>query len=341
MLRAGARHPLLVLRLTALGDIVHTIPAVVAIRRSQPGYAIGWVVESAHRDLVEAVAPVDEVFAIRMRRWRKKPLSRQTRHELVSAVREIRSFARGGTSIDFQSLLKSSVLGWLSKARHRIGFERNAARESASILFTNRKIPIDRHTHVIDWNMQLAAALGASPIDPMSVDYSHYPRDPAGTLSVLMRNRPVLLVPGAGRQEKQWPTRSFADLAVRLAAETGREVVVSWGAREESLAREIAERAGVVRIAPPTDLRELAFLLNNASCVIGGDTGPIHLAAALRAPVVGLYGPTDPARNGPWGQVGQCVETWSKSRRMDEISIDDVMQRVRAVLAGAPMNLVD
>lgn len=329
-------EPLLVLRLSALGDIVHTIPAVVAIRDSQPGYVIGWVVEERYRDLVETVAPIDIVFPVQTRRWRRNPLSRQNRHELASALREIRRFARGGTSIDFQSLLKSSMLGWLSKARHRIGFETAAVRERASTLFTNRQIEIDTKVHVIEWNMQLAAALGATPVDPMTVDYSRFPRDHSGRLSALMDKRPVLLVPGAGSKDKQWPAGLFAELANRIAAELAREVVVGWGPGEESLAREVAERSGVARVTPPTDLRELAFLLKNASCVVGGDTGPLHMAAALRAPVVGLYGPTDPARNGPWGQTGRCVEAWSKSRRMDEISINDVMQRVQSVIADAP-----
>lgn len=330
------RQPLLILRLSALGDIIHTIPAVVAIRRSRPEYAIGWIVEDRYRDLVEAVAPIDMVFPVQTRRWRQNPLNGQNRHEILSFVREIRTFARGGTSIDFQSLLKSSMLGWLSKARHRLGFQTAAVRERASTLFTNRQVEIDTSTHVIAWNMQLAVALGATSVDPMTVDYSRFPRDDSGMLSILMQKSPVLLVPGAGRKEKQWPAALFAALAIRIAAELDKEVVVGWGPREESLAHEIAERSGVARVAPPTGLRELAFLLKNASCVVGGDTGPIHMAAALRAPVVGLYGPTDPARNGPWGQVGRCVGTWSKSRRMDEISINDVMQSVQSVLADAP-----
>ena len=337
MLRVEARHRLLVLRLSALGDVIHTIPAVAAIRRTQPGFAIGWVVEESHGDLVESVAPVDRVFPVRMRRWRKKPLSAQTRREAGEALQGIRRFTRGGTSIDFQGLIKSAIIGRLSGARDRVGFDRNTAREGASALFTNRRIAIDPGAHVIEWNMQLAAAVGATPIDPLSVDFQRYPRDRSGSLSLLMHDRPVLLIPGAGRRDKQWPAERFADLASRLSIEEGRDVVVGWGPGEEVLARAISERTGEVRVAPPTDLRELAFLLQHASCVVAGDTGPIHLAAALRVPVVGLYGPTDPQRNGPWGQRDRCVESWSRGRRMDEISTDDVMQKVRAVLADTPV----
>ncbi len=325
------------LRLSALGDIIHTIPAVVAIRRSQPGFAIGWVVEGPNRDIVEAVAPVDRVFTVDTRRWRQSPFRIATIRQALSAVRQIRRFGRKGTSLDFQGLMKSSLIGRLSKARVRIGFEYAATREGVSTWFTNRQIVIDRRRHVIEWNMQLAAAIGATPIDPLSVDFSKYSRDRSGALSVLMHNGPVVLLPGTGRKEKQWPTEHFASLARRIVVETGREVVVGWGPGEESLARDIAGRTGVVRVAPPSDLRELAFILGKASCVIGGDTGPLHLAAALKVPVVGLYGPTDPARNGPWGQIDRCVETWSGSRRMDEIQADDVMQRVQSVLAESPL----
>lgn len=323
------------LRLSALGDVIHTIPAVVAIRRSQPGFAIGWVVEGANRDIVEAVAPVDRVFPVRTRRWRQSPLRAGTLREIRTAMGEIREFGSGGTSIDFQSLIKSSLIGLLSGARVRVGFDHAAAREGVSTWLNNRQIAVDRRTHVIEWNMQLAAAIGATAIDPLSVDFSKYPRDRSGALSVLMHNEPVLLLPGTGRSEKQWPAEKFAELARRIVVETGREVVVGWGPGEEALARAVAERTGVVRVAPPSDLRELAFLLLKASCVVGGDTGPIHLAAAMRVPVIGLYGPTDPARNGPWGQIGRCVETWSGSRRMDEIMVNDVMQKVQSVLADS------
>lgn len=332
MVRVEARHPLLVLRLSALADVVHTIPAVAAIRRSQPGFAIGWVVESAYQDLVEAVAPVDLVFVIQSRRWRMNPLSGLTRSSLFGVLGEIRAFARGGTSIDFQGLWKSAVIGRLSRARERVGFAADATRERMSSILINREIPIDQDRHVIESNMQLAEAVGAAPIDPLSVDFSHYVRDRSGQLSLMMSERPVVLLPGSSRSDKRWPPERFAALAEWISSTAGREVVVGWGPGEEALARDIAGRTSAVRVAPPTDLRELGFLFTTSSCVVGGDTGPLHLAAALRVPLVGLYGPTSPRRNGPWGQIDHCVETWTKSRKMDEIAVKDVIERVQTVL---------
>lgn len=331
-MRLEAKHPLLILRLSALGDVIHTIPAVAAIRRSQPGFALGWAVEGVYADLVESVAPVDQVFRVGLRGWRRRPLASSAVRGIAGSIREMRAFARGGTSIDFQGLFKSAILGRLSGARRRVGFEARSAREPHSAWFTNHQVRAEGE-HVIEWNFALARSVGASPIDPLSVDYSRFPRDSTGRLALLVHERPVVLLPGAGQARKRWPVERFAELAERIASETGRGVVAVWGPGEESVARELSARTPVVRVAPPTDLRELAFLLRGAACVVGGDTGPLHLAAAMRVRVVGLYGPTNPARNGPWRQEHRCVESWSRGRRMDEIGVSSVMGEVRSVLA--------
>ena len=129
----------------------------------------------------------------------------------------------------------------------------------------------------------------------------------------------IIILPGAGRREKQWPY--FAELAKRIDA------LAAWGPGEENLAR-----ATGARMAPPTNLRELARLLRNAQLVIGGDTGPLHLAAALGTPVIGLYGPTNPARNGPYGQLGNVVESYSTTRSMRSVGVDEVMRKIDQVL---------
>jgi heptosyltransferase I len=334
--RLEAKRPLLVLRLSALGDIIHTIPAVAAIRKSRPDYAIGWVVEAAYRDLVEKIAPVDQVFPVRMRRWRKAPFSSRARTEIGTFRKEIRAFTSGGTSIDFQGLVKSAYLGVMSGSRERCGFDRRSIRERAALLFTNRRIEVDRTRHVIEWNMELAASVGARPIDPLSIDFRRFGLDRSGRLGELLQSHRIVLVPGAGAPRKMWSVAHYGELAEGIAREVSARSLVVWGPGEESLAHAIGEASRAVTVAPPTDLRELAFLLAGADVVIGGDTGPVHLAAALRTPVVGLYGPTDPRRNGPWGQIERCVETFSDSRSMDEIEVPSVLHRVVEVLtAGA------
>ncbi|MDX1583630.1 MAG: lipopolysaccharide heptosyltransferase I [Thermoanaerobaculia bacterium] len=326
----------MIVRLSALGDVIHTIPAVTAIRRSRPGFAIGWAIEGAYRELVEAVTPVDIVFPVELRKWRRRPFSAEAWTGLFGVLRQMRRFVRGCTSIDFQGLLKSAALVRISGAKERIGFDPDFVRERASSWFTNRRIAVDPDSHVIEMNMRLAEAVGAEPIDPLAVDFSHYPVDRSGFLWVQVSDGPVLLLPGASVRDKCWPASRYAALAERIRAD-GYSVLVGWGPGEEDLARKIAEQTPAVRVAPPTDLRELAYLIQNSSCVVGSDTGPLHLAAALRKPVVGLYGPTNPHRNGPWKQIHRCVEVWSRSRRMDEIEPEDVMDKVRDVLADRPV----
>jgi len=152
---------ILVLRLSALGDILHTIPAVLALRRAHPAARIGWVVESPFRELVEMTTPIDELFVVDTKKWRRS-LNLTTLKEILQMRRRLRAFAKGGTSVDFQGLVKSSVLGFLAGATELYGFDHLAVREKAALLFANRHIPVDRSSHVIEWNMTLARAAGAN-----------------------------------------------------------------------------------------------------------------------------------------------------------------------------------
>lgn len=287
---------LLVIRLSALGDVIHTIPAVVGLRER---HDIGWAVEAPYRELVELVAGV-RAIPVSLKKW-------SLRH-----IREARHAVRGyDAAIDFQGLVKSALLARASGAEHRIGFAREFVREKPATWFMNHCRHIDPARHVVEWNLQLAGVEKAP-----EVDFSRF----VGGLPLAV-GREVVLLPGAGRPEKQWP--HFQELARRL----GDRALVAWGPGE----RELAEAIGA-RLAPPTSLRELARLLRDAALVVGGDTGPLHLAAALGTPVVGLFGPTNPARNGPYGQLGNVVESYSTTRSMQSIGVDDVMRKIGEVL---------
>lgn len=300
-----ARPRLLVIRLSAFGDVIHTIPAVVALRNALPGTEIAWAVEPAYAELVEIVAQVTPI-RVSLKRW---SLSR-----IVSAWRDVRGF---GTAIDFQGLTKSSLIARRSGARQRYGFARDVIREKPAAWFVNRPVTINRSSHVVEWNVDLARALAPAIAGVPAVDFAPFADDPSDKL-VGFRNR-VVLLPGAGRPEKQWPVERFAELARQI----GSDVLVAWGPGEERLARSIG-----AEVAPSTSFRELASLLGSARLVIGGDTGPLHLAAALGTPVIGLYGPTNPARNGPYGQLDHVVESFSTTRLMPSIATDDVMRLV-------------
>lgn len=325
---------ILVLRLSALGDIIHTVPAVNALRDAYPEARIGWLVEAPYAELTRLVAPVDEVFVVATKRWRRAKLARATRSEIAALGVALQRFAWGQASIDFQGLMKSALFSVMAGASRRYCFSWSAIREKPARLLGNRPAEVDQTRHVVEWNLELAACAGAVRGAAPRFDLSRLPHDPTGRLAPLVDARPVVFFPGAGRPEKLWGAERFRALAELLARDGGRRVVVAWGPGEEAIAREIAG-GGVAEMAPPTDQRELAFLLQGAGVVVAGDTGPLHLAAALDTAVVGLFGPTNPARNGPWGQLERCVESWTTTRRMDSIEPGAVRDAVERAL-GAP-----
>jgi lipopolysaccharide heptosyltransferase I len=305
-------HPskILVLRLSALGDVIHAIPAVVALREA--GARVSWVVEAPYAEMVEIVAGVPAI-PVTMKRWGRHLIA--SRSQMAAARRALRGH---DLAIDFQGLVKSAALGWLSGARVRYGFDRHAVREKPALLFTNRHVTIDRAKHVVEWNLQLAEAVVGTALSrpPERRPYIDF-----ATGGFDQYRDSIVLLPGAGRRHKQWPADRFAQLARSI----GERALVVWGPGDEQLARSIG-----ARMAPPTTLRELAAILRGASVVVGADTGPLHLAAAVGTPVVGLYGPTDPRRNGPYGQLQRCVT--SEDRSMEAISVEAVSSMVQDVV---------
>lgn len=322
---------ILILRLSALGDIIHTLPAVVALRDAWPSAKLGWIVEQPFVDLVRQVAPVDEVFPVATRRWRRNPLAGRTREEAAAFERSVREFARGETAIDFQGLLKSAALARISRAEHRYGFSAGAVRERAAGLFYNKRVSVDRSRHVVEWNMDLARAAGATAsLAPSIRERCLGFASGTSQLASLMTSRTVVLNPGAGRSTKQWGVDRFAALAGRIRQELHLDPLVIWGPGEQEAAGRIAMHSGA-RLAPPTSLPELTFLLSRAPILVAGDTGPLHLAAAMGTPLVGLFGPTNPARNGPYGALDHVIESHTSTQSMDSIPVEAVFRRVEAV----------
>ena len=322
---------ILILRLSALGDIIHTLPAVAALRSRYPEARMGWLVEEPYRDLVERVSPADVVFSAATRRWRKNLASGATRAEIRELVRQLRASGRGAMAIDFQGLMKSAAFGVLSGASRRFGFRGNAVREKATVLLNNRRIEVDTSGHVVEWNLDLARGAGADATVPPAIDLSPLIATPGDDLVATMDQRPVLMFPGAGHSSKRWGAERFAELA-SLLGQRGLPVCVIWGPGEKDLAEVVASRSAAV-LAPPTNLRELAFVLSQGRLLIASDTGPLHMAAALGTPVVGLFGPTNPARNGPYGQLGNCVESYTSTGAMASITVDQVMARTLRMLS--------
>jgi heptosyltransferase-1 len=294
---------LLALRLSALGDVIHTIPAVVSLKHAAD---ITWIVEAPYRELVELVAGVNTI-PVRMKSWRRDPRA------AVQSIRAMRGF---DVAIDFQGLIKSAALGFASRAKARYGFDRHAIREKPALLFTNRKVSVDKRKHVIEQNLELAAAV-AKPGEERA-NWLAFPQN--NGLDAYAGS--IVLLPGAGKANKLWPVERFRELAARI----GPKALAVWGPGE----RDLAEAIGA-RVAPPTNLRELAWLLQNAEVVIGGDTGPLHLADALGTKVIGLYGPTDLRRNGPYRQLQHCIDRFHSTKWMESISVEEVMTMLEKV----------
>jgi heptosyltransferase-1 len=302
---------LLVVRLGAMGDVLHALPAVTALRQAHPGWIIDWVVEPAWCALLSAHCEtgnfsrgpaqplVDHLHLASTKAWRHHPFSSNTRHE-ISGLRTVLKSCQYDAILDFQGAVRSAVIGHMAGCRRRMGESR--PREWAARWWFTERVPT-RGTHVIEQDVELASAVAGDDLAPLQ---PLLPIDPAAeawcdAFLASCARRPVLLLnPGAGWGAKRWPVERYAAVAAALAAR-GDCVLVNAGPGEEALANAIAAQShGAARPLIST-LSQLVALTRRVALVIGGDTGPVHLASALARPVVGIYGPTDPARNGPFG----------------------------------------
>jgi len=303
---------ILAVRLGAMGDVIHALAAVAALRDAFPDARIGWAVDERWMELLCApgTAPdaprspakplVDVVHPLDAAAWRSAPLSDETWGETVDAVRGLRA-ARYEAAIDFQGLMKSALVAQASGAPLRLGFA--DPKESAAKLFYTRAVE-RRGRHVVEMNLALSQALTGGEPPPARFELPHDPEAEAWCTAELRRRgaeRLMLLAPGGGWGAKLWPAARYGDAARALAAD-GLHTLVNYGPGEEALAQEVVSASGGAAQALSCSVSELIALTRRAQLFLGGDTGPMHLAAALGVPVVAVFGPTDPARNGPFGQ---------------------------------------
>ncbi len=298
-----SRERVLVVRVGAMGDVLHALPAVTALRQAWPDAAIDWVVDPRWAPLLvdEAGvgAVVSRVHLAKTRLWSRRPLSWATGRSLLGLRRALDA-GRYTHVVDVQGTLRSAVIGRMAGGGVFAGYD--DPREALARLFYTRTIE-RRGTHVVEQNAALLGeALGlalepACPALPVWQAAEDWADRAFGDFSV--RDRIALLAPAAGWGAKQWPAERFAMLARALDA-MGFEVLVNAAGVRDPVGMEVAEGASRSRLTV-CDLAQLVALTRRAALVIGGDSGPVHLAAALGRPVVALFGPTDPARNGPWG----------------------------------------
>jgi heptosyltransferase I len=338
----------LLVRLGALGDIVHAIPVAVALRRAFPDAVIDWIVSAKHREILDLVPAISRRIVVNDRS------EAQDGQSLFSAVRQLRTNGYD-IAIDMQGLLKSAVIARLSGARRVIGFNAKYAREPiARFFYTDVHDPggegiyaPSETRHVVEINLGLLTALRI-PRAPAEFAIEA-PRSAAVSAILAQAGQPfALLNTGAAWPNKRWPAARLAELARQLQLRHAMRSVVLWGPGERALAEDVVQHAaGAALAAPQTTIADVAALASAAAVMVSGDTGPTHIASAVGTPLVGIYGPTRPERNGPLGRDDVAVSRASicqchhlRQCRLDrmcllDIDVAEVLEAVERRLAAA------
>jgi len=343
---------LLIVRLSAMGDVIHTLPAAQALREAFPHAMIGWLIEERWAELLcapetsrrgarsDARPLVDWVHTVQLKDWRKSLFTVPTIERIARVWNDVRS-ARYDVAVDLQGAVRSAVLARWSGAPAVWGTMQ--PRESAaSLWYTRQSIP--RGIHVIEQYLSLASAVAQMHVTTPHVQLPHDPESEKRISQRLAGNgieRFAILNPGAGWGAKRWPAERYGEVAHALSG-CGMQSVVNFGPGEEELARDVEAASNRSAIAIGCSISELIALTRRAKLFIGGDTGPLHLAAALQVPVVAIFGPTDPARNGPYGTRNTVLRnpasptTHARNPHPDEamleITVDAAVSAARTLL---------
>lgn len=285
-----------------MGDILHSMPAITALRQAHPGWFIGWAIEPQWRGLfcADACKPrtpdmplVDQVHIVPAKQWAKAPLSGRTWRAMAAVRRELRAM-HYDVAVDLQGAVRSAWFARWARTGRVVGEAQ--PRESAAKWLFSERIET-RGAHVIEQSLEVVNAIAHEGL-PMTMPL--LPCDPGAEERAERMKRPfVLMSPGAGWGAKRWPAERYGAVARNLA-DAGYSVVINSGPAEELLAQEIVTTSGGTAQVLTHSMAELIAVSRRASLAIAGDTGPLHLANALGIPVVGIFGPTDPARNGPF-----------------------------------------
>ncbi len=341
---------ILMVRLSSIGDLVHTLPVLVALRARFPDATIDWLVETRFRDVLLSIPELDELVEVDTLGWRKRLFSPGTWKEIAASAREIRRRSYD-VVLDLQGTIKSSVAARLAKSNRHIGFARSALKERSAALLYSEHVSVNGEPHhVIDRHLRLLSALDIETEErafPLVVP-DEMEEESQRTLTSLALTDYVILNPGGGWVPKRWAPEKFGALAAAIAKEWKLPTLVIWGPGEEELAQRIVDTSeGSAKLAPATGIRGVIPYIRRARLFVSGDTGPMHLASAVGVPVVGIFGPTDAARNGPFGpndaviwkdvDCGPCYKRRCPGYGnvcMTSIELEDVLAAVRERLAA-------
>lgn len=337
---------ILIVKLGAVGDVVHTLPALHSLKKSFPNAFIAWVVEKKAIEVIRDNPYIDEIII-----FERKELQKTYKEEgIIAALNFLSSFGKKlknyhfDIAIDFQTLFKSGIITRLSGAPERIGFDKW---RELNKLFTNKRIKSNKG-HTVDKYLDLVElAGGKADSTPVKIYYSKEEGDYVdGFLKEegLHGKKWVAINPGASWTSKLWGGERYAKLCDLLSESQVPHVLV-WGPGEEKIVEEICQMAGnKPLVAPPTTITQLACMLERSSLYVGGDTGPMHMAVAMGTAVVGIFGPSDPERNGPYGEGHKvlqadidCIKCWKRScpkalECMESVSPQSVLEGIKEIL---------
>jgi heptosyltransferase-1 len=352
---------LLIVRLSAMGDVIHTLPAAQALREAFPNAMISWLIEerwaellcapgAARRGTRSAQRPlVDWVHTVNLQGWKKSLFTISTLQAIAKAWNDVRA-GHYQVAIDLQGAIRSALLSRWSGAR--VVYGAAEPRESPATLWYTRRA-LTRGSHVIDQNLSVAKAVAQRTMRAPRVEFPH-DIDAQQRMDRRLAEAGIgqfaILNPGAGWGAKRWPAERYGQLASALA-EDGVQSILNCGPGEDDLARGAQAASEGAAYPIKCSITELIALTRRAKLFVGGDTGPLHLAAALEVPVVAIFGPTDPARNGPYGTQSIVLRNpespTTHARRtapdegMLEISTDAVVNAARSLLADAAKEGLD
>jgi lipopolysaccharide heptosyltransferase I len=329
---------ILIVKLGALGDVVHAIPVAAALRRAFPSAQIDWLVSPKHREILDLVPVIDRRLVMNDAR-------------MLAAILELRG-NQYDVAIDLQGLIKSAALARASGAARVVGFAARYAREKlASWFYTEAYDPGGGGMYHVDERHVVYTNLGVLETIGIHAGIPEFPIDRvesavASGVAAQTGGRYVILHPGAAWPNKRWMPERFAALAIELRSRHALRSVVTWGPDEEALAQEVVNASkGAATLSPRTTIADIVTLARGASLYVSGDTGPAHIAAAVGTPIVGIYGPTRPSRNGPWvaadiavSRSGVCQCHHLRQCRLpamclEDIQVDEVFAAVERRLA--------
>jgi lipopolysaccharide heptosyltransferase I len=291
----------LIIKPSAIGDVVHTLPVLNLFRRQWPDAHVAWLVTPACSGLLDGHPQLDEVIPFQRRRFGAGWRSPTAAMGLFRFARELRR-RRFDLVIDLQGLFRSGWLAWQTRAPMRVGFAN--ARELAPLFYTHR-VPVETvEQHAIDRYLTLAETLGC-PREPVEFRFATTDDDRRAVAGLLGDDTPyAVLLPGTNWPTKRWPGEYFAALVEPLRERFGLRSVAAGGPGDAELARQIP---GALDVTGKTNLRQLVALLERAAVVVANDSGPTHIASALGRPLVTPYGPTSPVRTGPYGRMDTVI----------------------------------